>query len=153
MKTPWSEFDAQLWDPLVSPQWIYVLRRGDRVFQSHIQLGWSNGQQPKRLLSRYKESVRLGEAMHACGAARICQMDLAVDPDSRWRLAHDLFDFLDEKIDTGVANFVEKWPIRLPATHPTNVGGPTGDVELPDEWQQLLDEDRDYQELMHAHGY
>ncbi len=149
-KTPWSEFDTDLWDPLVSPAWVYVLRRGDRVFQSHIKLGYSEAQNPERLTARYKESVRLGEAMQKRGSAHICQLDLAVDYDSRQRLAGDLFDFLEEDIDPGVMDFIKEWPTQHPATAPTSDGGPT---DLPDEWQQLLDADSEYQEMMLAHGY
>lgn len=149
-KTPWSEFDAEFWDSLVNPLWIYVLRRGDEVFRSHIRLGWGEGKNPKRLITRYKESVRLGEAMQSRGSAHICQMDLAVDSASRRRLAEGLFDFLEEEIDPGVRSFVEKWPTKLPATHPAGADDPT---ELPDEWQELLDADSEYQEIMRAHGY
>jgi hypothetical protein len=149
-KTPWSEFDADVWNPLVSPVWVYVLRRGDRVFQSHIRLGYGEAQNQERLTARYKESVRLGESMQAQGLAHICQLDLAVDPESRRRLARDLFDFLEEDIDPGVMSFVEEWPTQHPATAPTSDGGP---VELPDEWQQLLAADSEYKEMMLAHGY
>jgi hypothetical protein len=149
-KTPWSEFDTDLWNPLVSPRWVYVLRRGDRVFQSHIKLGYSEAENLARLTARYKESVRIGEAMQANGSAHICQLDLAVDPSSRQRLARDLFDFLEEDIDPGVKSFVEEWPTQHPATAPTSDGG---QVELPEEWQQMLDADAEYQEMMLAHGY
>jgi len=127
-----------------------VLRRGDRVFRSHIRLGWTDDLEPEELLDRYKQSVRLGEAMQARGAGHICQMDLAVDPASRRRLAKDTFDFLEEEIDSGVRRFVEKWPTKLPPTYPAGENDPT---ELSDEWQELLDADREYQEMMHAHGY
>lgn len=152
-KTPWSEFDAELWDPLVEPAWVYVLRRGDRVFQSHLRLGYSEAEHPARLIARYKESVRLGEEMRARGDAHICQLDLAVDTETRRRLTEALFDFLEEDIDEGVSEFIEKWPTQHPATHPTNDNGPAGGVELPDEWQELLAADSEYQELMLAHGY
>lgn len=149
-KSPWSEFDVELWDPLVSPAWIYVLRRGDRVFQSHIRLGYGEAQNPERLTARYKESIRLGEKMEAEGLAHICQLDLAVDLDSRQQLAEGLFDFLEEDIDPGVGNFIEQWPTQHPATAPTPENG---QVELSDEWQQLLASDSEYQEMMLAHGY
>lgn len=149
-KTPWSEFDTGLWEPLVNPLWVYVLRRGDGVFRSHIRLGWREGKNPERLIARYKESVRLGEAMQVRGSAHICQMDLASDPVSRRRLAEGLFDFLEEEIDPGVRKFVEAWPTNLPATYPA---GPDDPTELPDQWQELLDADSEYQEIMQAHGY
>lgn len=152
-KTPWAEFETELWDPLVSPAWVYVLRRGDRVFQSHVRLGYGEAQNPERLTARYKESVRLGEKMQADGLAHVCQLDLAVEPKGRRQLAQGLFDFLEEEIDPGVERFIEEWPTEHPATHPTNDRGPAGDVELPDEWQQLLDVDSEYQEMMLAHGY
>jgi hypothetical protein len=152
-KTPWSEFDRDLWDPLVSPLWIYVLRRGDRVFQSNLKLGYGETEHPARMIAKYKESVRLGEAMTDGGAGHLCQLDLAGDREGRERLARDLFDFLEEDIDAGVADFVEQWPTRHPATEPTNERGPAGSVELPDEWQRLLEADTEYQELMLAHGY
>lgn len=153
MKTPWSEFDRELWDPLVKPVWIYVLRRGDRVFQSHMRLGYSEAEHPARMMGKYKESVRLGEAMLADGSGHICQLDLATDPEGRHRLVRDLFEFLEESVDPGVLNFAEEWPTRHPATSPTNENGPDGSVELPEEWQQLLDSDSEYQEMMLAHGY
>jgi hypothetical protein len=152
-KTPWSEFDIELWDPLVSPAWVYVLRRGDRVFQSHIRLAYGEAEHPEHLTAKYKESVRLGEKMQAAGTGHICQLDLATDPDSRWRLARDLFGFLEEDIDSGVTRFLEEWPTEHPATHPTSDNGPAGQVELPDAWQELLDSDSEYQEMMQAHGY
>jgi len=153
MKTPWSEFNRDLWDPLVSPLWVYVLRRGDRVFQSNMRLGYGETDNPARMVEKYKESVRLGEAMVKDGSGHICQMDLAVDPEGRNRLARDLFDFLEEDIDPGVARFVEEWPTTHPATNPTNENGPAGSVSLPDEWLQLLDSDSEYREIMLAHGY
>lgn len=149
-KSPWSEFDAELWDPLVSPAWIYVLRRGDHVFQSHIRLGYGEAQNPERLTARYKESIRLGEKLQAEGLAHICQLDLAVDLDSRQHLAEGLFDFLEEDIDPGVENFIKQWPTQHPATAPTPENG---QVELSDDWQQLLASDSEYQEMMLAHGY
>jgi Sulfotransferase family len=152
-KTPWSEFNRDLWDPLVSPLWIYVLRRGDRVFQSNLRLGYGETEHPARMIEKYKESIRLGEAMQAEGTGHICQLDLASNRESREGLARDLFDFLEEDIDAGVADFVEKWPTQHPATEPTNENGPAGSVELPAEWQQLLEADTEYQELMRAHGY
>lgn len=152
-KTPWAEFNQDLWDPLVKPVWIYVLRRGDRVFQSHLRLGYSEADQPARLLAKYKESVRIGEAMAADGSGRIFQLDLAEDFEHRQRLAKELFDFLGEEIDEGVRRFVEEWPTQHPATNPTNENGPSGSVELPEDWRQVLDSDSEYQELMAAHGY
>jgi hypothetical protein len=149
MKTPWSEFDRDQWDPLVKPLYLYVLRRGERVFQSHRALGWGEALNPEALIARYKRSVRTGEAMQAEGVAHIVQLDLAVDPVRRRQLARGLFDFLEEEIDAGVARFVEEWP-RHPWTHPTSGDGA---VELPDEWQQLLAADNEYQELLEAHGY
>jgi Sulfotransferase family len=148
-KTPWSEFNADLWDPLVEPVWLYVLRRGDGVFQSHIRLGWSEGGKPKVLLNRYKQSVRIGEEMAARGSAHICQLDLADDVDSRQRLAEGIFEFLEEEIDSGVQEFIDRWP-RPPATSPAP---DDEDAELPDEWQALLDSDPEYQEMMLGHGY
>lgn len=153
MKTPWSEFNAELWNPLVSPVWVYVLRRGDRVFQSHIRLGYGEADNPARMIEHYKESVRLGEAMQRDGSGHICQLDLAVERDGQRQLAQDLFDFLEEDIDPGVMSFIEEWPTQHPATAPTNENGPAGSVDLPDEWQQLLDADCEYQEMMLAHGY
>lgn len=153
MKTPWSEFNRDLWDPLVSPLWVYVIRRGDRVFQSNIRLSYGDADDPERMIARYKESIRIGEAMARKGAGHICQMDLADDSESRLRLAQDLFGFLEEELDSGVMTFVEKWPTQHPATTPTNAGGPAGPVELPDRWQELLATDSEYQEMMRAHGY
>lgn len=153
MKTPWSEFNRDLWDPLVSPLWVYVLRRGDRVFQSNMRLGYGETDHPAQMIGKYKESVCLGEKMVADGSGHICQLDLAVDPDSRRRLAQDLFDFLEEDIDPGVMSFVEEWPTKHPATNPTNENGPSGSVELPEKWQQLLEADGEYQEMMLTHGY
>jgi hypothetical protein len=149
MKTPWGEFDAGLWDPLVRPQYVYALRRGDRVFQSHVKLGWSIAKSPQRLIARYKESLRVAERMQAEGRAHIVQLDLAESPDRRRELAEGLFAFLGEEIDPGVERFVEEWPTPQ-WSFPTSNGGP---VELSDEWQQLLAADGEYQELMAAHGY
>jgi hypothetical protein len=153
MKTPWSEFNRDLWDPLVSPMWVYVLRRGDRVFQSNMRLGYSEADNPQRMLGRYKESIRIGEEMEKEGVGHICQMDLADDAESRLQLARGLFDFLEEEIDPGVMEFVKKWPTQHPATAPTNAGGPAGRVELPERWQVVLDEDSEYQAMMREHGY
>lgn len=153
MKTPWSEFNRDLWDPLVSPLWVYVIRRGDRVFQSNMRLGYGDADYPERMISRYKESIRIGEAMAKEGAGHICQMDLADDFESRMRLAEGVFEFIEEEIDPGVQAFVEKWPTQHPATNPTNEGGPAGSVELPERWQELLEADSEYQEMMLAHGY
>jgi|GEM_PF-5236541 len=153
MKTPWSEFNRELWDPLVKPVWIYVLRRGDRVFQSNMRLGYSEAEHPALMLAKYKESVRLGEAMLEDGSGHICQLDLAVDREGRHRLARELFHFLEEDIDDGVMKFVEEWPTKHPATSPTNENGPAGSVELPEEWRQILEADSEYQEMMLAHGY
>lgn len=148
-KTPWAELNAELWDSLVEPVWLYVLRRGDQVFQSHIRLGWSEGGKPTVLLNRYKQSVRIGEEMAAQGSAHICQLDLANDLNSRRQLAEGIFAFLDEEIDPGVENFIREWP-RPPATSPAP---DDEDAELPDEWQTLLSSDSEYQEMMLAHGY
>jgi hypothetical protein len=153
MKTPWSEFNRDLWDPLVSPLWIYVLRRGDRVFQSNMRLGYGETSNPERMIARYKESIRLGETMAREESGHICQLDLVDDLESRLRLAANLFDFLEEDIDPGVMSFIEEWPTRHPATTPTNENGPAGSVDLPGEWLQLLDADSEYQEMMLAHGY
>jgi hypothetical protein len=152
-KTPWSEFNRDLWDPLVSPVWIYVLRRGDRVFQSNMRLGYGEADNPARMLSRYKESIRIGEEMARDGSGHICQMDLVDDFEGRLRLARDLFDFLEEEIDPGVMSFVEEWPTRHRATTPTNEGGPAGSVELPEEWKRVLEADDEYREMMLSHGY
>jgi len=153
MKTPWSEFNRDLWDPLVSPLWVYVIRRGDRVFQSNMRLGYGDADDPERMIARYKESIHIGEAMAREGAGHICHMDLADDFESRMRLAEGVFGFIEEEIDPGVRAFVEKWPTQHPATNPTNEGGPAGSVELPDRWQELLEADSEYQEMMLAHGY
>jgi sulfotransferase family protein len=153
MKTPWSEFNRDLWDPLVKPLWIYVIRRGDRVFQSNMRLGYGDADEPECMITRYKESIRIGEAMAREGAGHICQMDRADDFESRLRLAEGVFEFIEEEIDAGVRAFVEKWPTQHPATNPTNEGGPAGSVELPERWQELLETDSEYQEMMLAHGY
>jgi len=149
MKTPWSEFDRSLWDGLVEPQYVYVLRRGDRVFRSHVKLGWGSARSPERLIARYKESVKVGEEMQRSGAAHIVQLDLAEDRDSRWKLAEGLFSYLGEEIDAGVSRFVTDWPTPW-QSHATSEGGK---VELPAEWRRLLDADAEYQALMAAHGY
>lgn len=153
MKTPWSEFNRDLWDPLVRPAWVYVLRRGDRVFQSNMRLGYGDADVPEQMIARYKESIRIGEAMAKEGVGHICQMDLADDFESRLRLAKNLFEFIEEEIDSGVMEFVKTWPTQHPATAPTNAGGPNGSVELPEQWQELLEADSEYQEMMSAHGY
>lgn len=149
MKTPWGEFDADLWDPLAAPQYVYVLRRGERVFQSHLRLKWSIARTPERLIDRYKESVRAGAALQARGVAHVVQLDLADTPERRRRLAHDLFAFLEEEVDEGVRSFVEEWPTPH-WSFATSDGGP---VTLPEEWQELLAGDDEYQELMAAYGY
>jgi hypothetical protein len=149
MKTPWCEFDRDVWDAMVEPQYVYLLRRGDRVFRSHIKLGWGTAQSPERLITRYKESVRIGEEMKCRGVAHVVQLDLAVDAERRWKLAENLFSFLGEEIDAGVARFVEEWPTPW-QSNPTSDGTPT---DLPGEWRRLLDTDAEYQVLMEAHGY
>lgn len=149
MKTPWAESDRELWDPLVNPVYVYALRRGDRVFSSHIKLGWKTARSPASLVARYKESVRKAEEMAEQGVAHIVQLDLAESRESRRRLAEGLFDFLDEEIDAGVERFVEEWPTPR-WSYPTSDGGP---VILPQEWQELLAADGEYQALMSAHGY
>jgi hypothetical protein len=150
MKTPWAELDRDLWDPLVNPLYVYCLRRGDRVFQSHIRLGWGIASSPPQLVARYKESLRVAEAMHEQGTAHIVQLDLARDGVQQRDLAEGLFRFLGESIDSGVEGFVDEWPTR-PWTKPT--AEPGEEPELPSEWRQLLAADDEYQGLMASHGY
>jgi hypothetical protein len=149
MKTPWAEFDKDLWNPLVNPVYVYALRRGDRVFQSHIRLGWGIVRSPERLVSKYKESLRTFEELRAAGSAHMVQLDLAQDTRSRHGLAKDLFAFLDEELDAGVKLFVDKWPMHW--SKPTSA--PNKEPELPDQWQELLACDSEYQDLMTAYGY
>jgi hypothetical protein len=118
-----------------------------------MRLGYGETQNPERMISRYKESIRIGEAMVEDGSGHLCQLDLVDDFESRLGLAESLFDFIEEEMDPGVMEFVEKWPTRHPATSPTNAGGPAGSVELPERWQELLETDSEYQELMQTHGY
>jgi len=149
MKTPWAEFDRDLWGPLVSPVYVYALRRGDRVFRSHLKLDWGISRSPARLISRYKESLRLAERMREEGCLHVVQLDLAETPESRQTLAERLFGFIGEEIDAGVQRFVEEWPTPE-WSFATSDGGP---VTLPDEWQELLAADSEYQEMMAAYDY
>ncbi len=148
MKTPWAELDSDFYDALVEPLYVYALRRGDRVFASTMSIGWNAGQSsPRRLLGRYKESIRRADALAARGKACIVQLDLATDRDSRLRLASDVFAFVGEAIDSGVEDFIERWP-----THWSRPSA-SGHVELPKEWQEALAGDPEYRELMASHGY
>jgi Sulfotransferase family len=149
MKTPWAEFDSDLWGPLVNPVYVYVLRRGDRVFQSHVRSGYGMGRTPRRLLKRYKESLRTFESLRASGSAHLVQLDLAQDIESRHELAENLFSFLEESIDAGVNRFIEAWPTHWSA--PTSE--PYEEPELSDEWQEVLTSDGEYQDLMATYGY
>jgi hypothetical protein len=148
MKTPWSELDGALWTPFVKPQYVYALRRGDRVFNSHLKLGWTTGRSPRRLIDRYKDSVRTADRLRADGLAHIVQLDLAQDHASRTQLADALFSFIGEDADAGVRSFVNEWPNHW--SRPTSTGT---DPELPADWQELLAADHEYQELMDSHGY
>lgn len=148
MKTPWAEFDSDLWTPLVDPLYVYVLRRGDRVFQSHLKLGYGLADNPARMLAHYKESVRKFETLRDAGTAHLVQVDLARDAESRQLLAAELLAFIDEEMDAGVSSFVERWP-RL--SNPTS--DPDDEPNLPDEWQEALAADGEYLELMAAYGY
>lgn len=149
MKTPWAELDAELWDSLVQPQYVCAVRRGDRVFQSHLKLGWATARSPEALIGHYKNSLKAVEELRVRGSAHVVQLDLADTPQARRKLVEDLFAFLDEEIDTGVERFIDEWPTPR-WSHPTSAGGP---IELPDEWQQLLDADSEYREMMIAYGY
>jgi hypothetical protein len=148
MKTPWSELDADLWSPLVDPMYVYCLRRGDRVFQSHIRLGWITGP-PSVLIGRYKESLRAYEDLRSKAPTHIVQLDLVKGPADRRRLAEGLFAFVGEKPEEQTLREIATWSKLL--NKPTSVPGE--EPKLPEEWQELLAADSEYQEMMHAHGY
>lgn len=149
MKTPWAEFDDGLWGNLVQPQYVYVLRRGDRVFQSHVRLGYGMGNTPERLLTLYKDSIRAFERLRANRDAHLVQLDQAQDNAARYDLAKGLFAFLREDIDSSVERFIEEWPMHWS----TPTSQPYEEPVLSTEWQRILSDDREYHELMRAYGY
>lgn len=148
MKTPWSELDAKFWASFVSPVYVYALRRGDRVFQSHLSLGWSNGR-PEELIERYKRSLRAFERLRASGSAQIVQLDLAESASGRRRVAEEVFGFLGEEASEDMLRLIAGYEERV--NQPTSKPGQ--EPKLPDEWEELLAGDAEYQEMMAAHGY
>jgi sulfotransferase family protein len=148
MKTPWSELDSDFWGSMVSPLYVYALRRGDRVFQSHIRLGWG-GKSPGPLIRRYKESLKAFEKLRREGSAHIVQLDLLDGPESRRRAAEEMFAFVGEDPEEDKLQQFEGWRRRL--NQPTSEPGE--EPELPDEWQEHLASDGEYHELMAALGY
>jgi hypothetical protein len=148
MKTPWSELDSDLWDSLVSPVYVYAMRRGDRVFRSHIRLGWSTGS-PQGLIDRYKESLRVFEGLRARGVAHVVRLDQAKNAEDRRRVAEEVFSFLGESPDESLLELIASRSGRRNSSS----GQPNDEPQLPAEWQELLAADGEYQELMSAHGY
>jgi hypothetical protein len=148
MKTPWSELDADFWDSLIDPAYVYALRRGDRVFQSHVRLGWNTGS-PAKLLDLYKRSIRAFERLSKRGRAHMVQLDLAEDPAGRRRVAEALFAFLREDPGEAILRAIENYSERI--NRPTSRRGE--EPELPDEWQELLTADDEYRSLMATYGY
>ncbi|MET0304812.1 MAG: hypothetical protein ABW196_01115 [Solirubrobacterales bacterium] len=148
MKTPWAELDHSFWGSLVDPLYVYALRRGDRVFQSRIKLGWHNGS-PAGWIDRYKRSIRAFEDLRSRGAAHIVQLDLVNGPDDRRRMAEEIFDFVGEDPEAGMLEQIAQFSQRL--NNPTSKPGE--EPQLPDEWRLLLEADDEYQKLMAAFGY
>jgi hypothetical protein len=148
MKTPWSELDSDLWDSLVSPVYVYAMRRGDRVFRSHIRLGWGTDS-PAGLIDRYKKSLAAFEKLRSRGVAHIVRLDRVDSPEDRRRMGEEVFAFLGESLDESRLDAIAGFSARL--NSPTSEPGE--EPRLPDEWQELLTMDSEYQELMSAHGY
>jgi Sulfotransferase family len=148
MKTPWSELDADLWSSLVSPLYVYTLRRGDRVFQSHIRLGWGGGS-PARLIERYKASIRAYERLHAAGLAHMVQVDRSEGPRERRQSGEAVFSFIGEDPGEDLLQLIAGWEERLNQATST----PGERPQLPEEWSQRLAGDSEYQEMMAAYGY
>lgn len=148
MKTPWGELDADFWDPLVDPVYVYALRRGDRVFLSHVRLGWHEGS-AENLLELYKSSLRAFERLRSEGRAHLVQLDLAEDGADRRRIAKEVFAFLGEPVDEDMLQTIESYSERI--NRPTSMPGE--DPVLPEEWRALLAGDDEYRELMAKYGY
>lgn len=147
MKTPWSEFDSELWDA-VNPLYVYALRRGDRVFQSHIRLGWHDGP-PRGLIDRYKRSLRTFEVLRARGAAHMVQLDRYDSAEGRRHVAEGVFDFVGEKADESILQTIADFTGRLNA--PTS--RPGEEPRLPADWRAELAGDDEYRQLMATFGY
>jgi sulfotransferase family protein len=148
MKTPWAELDADFWDPLVNPLYVYALRRGDRVFQSRLRLGWHNGT-PTQWIDRYKKSIRTFEALRSKGSAQLIQLDLIHSPKERRQTAEEMFAFVGEAAEVKVLERISEFSDRL--NRPTSKPGE--EPELPEEWRRQLAADDEYQELMASFGY
>jgi hypothetical protein len=128
MKTPWSELDSDLWSSLMKPLYVYAMRRGDRVFQSHIRLGWTSGS-PAKLIDRYKRSIRAFERLRAAGSAHLVQVDLVDGPEDRRRIGEEVFAFVGEDPGEDILQLIAAWEERL--NHPTSKPGEK--PELSDE--------------------
>ena len=148
MKTPWAELCSEFWGPLVDPLYVYSIRRGDRVFQSRIRLGWTMAS-PESAIERYKNSIKRYERLNIEGKARIVQLDLIQAPSDRRTIATELFEFIGEDPNDATLNEIESTTKRV--SNPTSKVGE--EPELPDEWRSILNADDEYQELMHRLGY
>jgi hypothetical protein len=124
------------------------MRRGDRVFQSHIRLGWSTGS-PQGLIDRYKESLMAFEGLRSRGVAHVVRLDQAKNAGDRRRVAEEVFAFLGESPEESLLELIAGWSDRLNSS----TGQSDDEPELSAEWQELLAADSEYQELMSAHGY
>jgi len=148
MKTTWSELDADFWESLVDPVYIYAMRRGDRVIQSNLRLGWIPGP-PSEFVDRYKQSIRAFERLREKGSAHLVQLDLANSPEDRYRVTRGVFDFLDEELEERQLRYIANFKERI--NQPTSQPGE--EPQLPDNWRELLAADGEYQELMARYGY
>lgn len=148
MKTTWSELDADFWTSLVDPVYVYAVRRGDRVFQSHIRLGWNFGS-PEKLIQRYKDSVRAFEKLRSEGLACLVQLDLAESREARYRMAKETFEFVGVEVEEDHLRNLAALELRV--NQPTSEPGE--EPELPDEWNELLEADGEYQDVIASLGY
>ena len=158
-KTPGAEHYFDFYEEVFAdapPKYVYVMREGERVFLSRLNMRWGRtptiGQQVKRyLLSIAKFEAFLSRSPDRIHLLRIDQIGEAYE--DRVEEVERLFAFIGENVTAHVQQFVERWRHAQTTSgkhknHPENVLH-----ALPDKAVKFLASHGAYQACMAKYGY
>lgn len=158
-KTPGAEHYFEFYDwafEADDPLYIYVLRRGDDLFLSRLNVLWGKVPSVKTQLRKYKDSIRAMEEFQATHPERlhVVQLDrLGSSIEDRRAFTESLFAFAGETLDAGVMQIVETWPKPNKTTRTERPADQPLLTALPDRFRRVMGLDPEYQELLERYGY
>lgn len=158
-KTPGAEHYIEFYDDVFEknpPLYVYVLREGKKVFLSTLNMDWGKNAHIKGQLKRYLDSVAIIEAFKKQHSERVYILQLdKIEPTYEARLEETkkLFAFIGEEVVDEMLPFIMAW-IPEHSTDALQFNDSQLIIkELPPEYENFLNENEMYQQLMEKYGY